>query len=69
MSSTPRLRVINKFDSGAFGEVWVGEQVSLNRKVTIKVIKVKMADQAPAKAHALTLANLNHYCVLTVHSL
>lgn len=68
MSSNPRLRVINKFDSGAFGEVWIGEQVSLNRKVAVKVIKVEMADQASAKAHALALANLNHPCVVTVHS-
>lgn len=69
MSSIPRLKVFKKFDSGAFGEVWVGEQVSLNRKVAVKVIKVEMADQAPAKAHALALANLNHHCVVTVHSL
>ena len=69
MSSIPRLRVFKKFDSGAFGEVWVGEQVTLNRKVAVKVIKVEMADHAPAKAHALALANLNHQCVVTVHSL
>lgn len=68
MSIAQRLRVFNKFDSGAFGEVWVGEQVALNRKVAVKLIKVEMADQAPAKAHALALANLNHHCVVTVHA-
>ena len=68
MSAAPRLKVHHKFDSGAFGEVWVGEQVALNRKVAVKMIKVEMADQASAKAHALALANLNHHCIVTVHA-
>lgn len=69
MSTAPRLRVHNKFNSGLYGEVWDGDQPTLgNRKVAVKVIKVEMADKASAKAHALALANLNHQNIVTVHA-
>lgn len=70
MSVAPRIRVHNKFNSGLYGEVWVGEQPLLaNRKVAVKVIKVEMADRATAIEHAQSLALLNHPNIVTVYSL
>jgi len=64
-----RIKLLNKHNSGAYGEVWIGEQTDLHRKVAVKVIKVEFADKASAKAHALALASLNHPCIVTVYSL
>lgn len=69
MNASNNIRLVNKHSSGLYGEVWTGEQLSLRRKVAVKVIKVDMAHLATAKDHALALAGLNHPCIVTVHSL
>lgn len=64
-----QFKLVRRHKSGAYGEVWQAEQVDLKRQVALKVIKVEWADTAPAKAHAMALASLNHPNIVTVHSL
>ncbi len=52
-------------DSGAYGEVFPGRQIALNRDVAIKIINQEaMLD---AVSHAIGLARVNHPNVVTVY--
>jgi tRNA A-37 threonylcarbamoyl transferase component Bud32 len=53
-------------DSGLYGIIWEGRQVSLNRKVAIKIIRQSRQREADAVAHAQALARCSHENVVTV---
>ncbi|QDT79308.1 Serine/threonine-protein kinase PrkC [Gimesia maris] len=54
-------------NSGLYGNVWEGRQLSLNRKVAIKIIKASKINYASAIEHALALARLQHENIVTVY--
>src|SRR5687768_8432606 len=60
------FRVLRKLGAGAMAEVFLAEQVSLNRQVALKVLKPELVDESDDthlkrfKQEATAAANLSH---------
>lgn len=63
----PDIELVREHDSGLYGQVWEGRQVSLDRRVAVKMIFPEMAHLSSAIEQAKALARLNHPNVVTVH--
>tara|TARA_R110002049_G_scaffold137374_3_gene297424 strand:- start:418 stop:2532 length:2115 start_codon:yes stop_codon:yes gene_type:complete len=59
----------NRNNSGLYGIIWKGNQISLNRSVAVKIIKPEMENRESAIRHALKLARLQHRNIVTVYKI
>jgi eukaryotic-like serine/threonine-protein kinase len=66
------FRILRQLGQGGMGEVYLAEQVSLRRKVAIKMLKEHVAANPTAlerfKAESKTVAQLSHANVVQVHT-
>lgn len=66
----PGLNLIRPLARGGFAEVWEAEQVSLGRKVAVKILRAELLEQERAvrlfQQEARVLARLNHPNVVQV---
>jgi serine/threonine protein kinase len=66
-------RIIDCIGSGGMGDVYIGEDIHLKRKVAIKALKPKLIDDPDVierfKREAVTLARLNHSNIATIYAL
>ncbi len=68
------FRVLRKLGAGAMAEVFLAEQVSLNRQVALKVLKPELVDESDDthlkrfKQEATAAANLSHTNIVQVYA-
>jgi len=65
-------RILEKLGAGGMGEVYLAEDLDLDRKIALKVLPASMV-HSPERLHrfereAKTLASLNHPNIVTIHS-
>ena len=65
-------KIVHKIGSGGMGDVYLAEDITLDRKVALKVLPPELASDAERRARftreAKALAALNHPNIVTVHS-
>src|SRR5512140_107782 len=65
------FRILRKLGQGGMGEVYLAEQVSLKRKVAVKMLREDVAANATAlarfQAESKTIAKLSHANVVQAH--
>lgn len=70
--SVGSYRILGRISSGGMGDVYLGEDIYLKRRVAIKALKPELANDPDVikrfKLEAVTLAQLNHPNVATVYA-
>src|SRR4051812_14258983 len=67
------FRILRRLGQGGMGQVYLAEQLSLKRKVALKILKAELAGDATAlarfKAEAEAVARLTHANVVQVYAI
>ena len=61
------FRLVRILGQGGYGEVWLADDVSLNRQVALKLPKPRADDLADLMFEARTAASLRHPNIVSVH--
>ena len=71
-STLGHYKILQKIGSGGMGEVYLAEDMTLDRKVALKVLPPELANDTERRSRftreAKALAALNHPNIVTVHS-
>jgi tRNA A-37 threonylcarbamoyl transferase component Bud32 len=72
MPSIPGYRCLQKLGEGVMGAVFLAEDTTLNRRVAIKVMSARLAEEVPARARFLrearSMATVEHSHVVRIYS-
>ncbi|HFC29621.1 MAG TPA: serine/threonine protein kinase, partial [Oceanospirillales bacterium] len=69
----PGLKIISKIGDGGMSVVYLAEQISLKRKVAVKVMRMEIAkndlDIHRFKHEAKTIAQLDHPSIINIYNI
>ena len=69
----PHYRILSRLGAGGMGEVWLGEDTRLGRKVAIKLLPAEATRNAESVRRfvqeARAASALNHPHIVTVHDI